>query len=150
MSTTVESKSPGNRTIVEGMRLVADFEQSGLSQAAYARPHGVSDKSMSYWVRRVRSLQKSAQSQLSAPIVRPSPSLAHVADVGSDGAISLARSSSTTTTSMVAPPAAMLSRVGAGVGIEIRCGGRSLVVGPGFDRELLGEVVRFLEGLPTC
>lgn len=148
MATTVDSKSPVNRTIVDGMRLVADFEQSGLSQAAYARQHGISDKSMSYWVRRVRSLQLSAQNSSSA--TRPPPSLVHVANVGPEGAISPIHVSSPTSSARAVPPTAALARVSPGVGIEIRCGGRSLVVGPGFDRHLVGEVVRFLEGLPPC
>jgi hypothetical protein len=41
-------------------------------------------------------------------------------------------------------------RVGVGIGIEVRVGGRSLVVGPGFDRQLLRELVETLEGMPSC
>ena len=35
-----------NRTIVEGMRLVAAFEGSGLTQAAFARQEGESEKAV--------------------------------------------------------------------------------------------------------
>ncbi len=150
MGTTTDSISPGNRTVVEGMRLVADFEQSGLTQAAYARRHGVSDKSISYWVRRIRNLRISAQGLPSAPAPQATPSLVHVANVGPEGAISPVRDPSPLSMTMTEPVPPRLPRVGAGVGIEIRCGTRSLVVGPGFDRELLGEVVRFLEELPPC
>lgn len=150
MGTTTEAKPPVNRTIVEGMRLVADLEQSGLTQAAYARRHGVSDKSMSYWVRRVRTLRMSAHGLPSAPAPRPAPSLVHIANLGPEGAITPVRDPSPVPMTMTEPVAPRLPRVSPGVGIEIRCGNRSLVVGPGFDRALLGEVVRFLEELPPC
>ena len=92
----------------------------------------------------------SAQKPAAPSAPRPAPSLVHVANVGPEGAITPVRTPSTTSTAMVVPTVTEIPRVGAGIGIEIRCGGRSLVVGPGFDRELLTEVIRFLEGLPPC
>ena len=150
MANSHDAKPAGNRTIVDGMRLVGDFEQSGLSQAAYGRLHGVSDKLMSYWVRRVRGLRLSAECSPAARSTCPPPALVHVADLGPEGAVSPIRAASSAASTVAVPSAPVLQRVAPGVGIEIRCGSRSLMVGPGFDRALLGEVIRFLEGLPSC
>ena len=150
MSTTPDPKSPGNRTIIEGMRLVADFEQSGLIQAAYARQVGLSDKVMSYWVRRVRSLRLSAQATSPAAASPPPTALVHVADMRSDGVITPVRAPPPAAPAVAIPAAPRLQRMAHGIGIEVRCGNRSLLVGPGFDRALLRELIQVLEELPPC
>ena len=96
---------------------------------------------MSYWVRRVRSLQASAQAK-----AVPTGSLVHVADVDGGGQVVPVTASEP----REARPTPTVTQVAAGVGIEVRCGGRRLMVGPGFDRALLRELVQTLEGLPPC
>jgi len=141
MSKLPSEESHPHRSVVDGLRLVADFQQSGMSQAAFAHARGMSDKVVSYWVRRVRALKSASQ----VPVSR-SPELVHVADVDGRGHVSPVES--------VVPrpviPSQPLPRVAPVVGIEVRCGGRSLVVGPGFDRALLMDLVQTLEGLPSC
>lgn len=132
------------------MRLVADFEQSGLIQVAYARQAGLSDKVMSYWVRRVRSLRLSVQSTSPAATSPPPSALVHVANMEPDGGIIPVQVPSPTGSATAIPSVPALQRVAHGIGIEVRCGGRSLLVGPGFDRALLRELIQVLEELPPC
>ena len=121
---------------------MAEFQQSDLSQAAFAREQGISEKLVSYWVRRVRALQAAAAQSKAAP----TGSLVHVADVDGGGQVVPVAVSE----SREVRPTPTVTRSAAGVGIEVRCGGRSLMVGPGFDRVLLRELVQTLEGLPPC
>lgn len=123
------------------MRLVADFGKSGLIQTAYARQVGLSDKLVSYWVRRVCGLRQSAHTTAPAATSPPSSALVHVADMGSNGTIFPVRTP---------PPTASagLQRVGQDIGVAVHCEGRGLLVWPGFDRALLRELVIILEELP--
>ena len=101
-------------------------------------------------MRRVRSLRLSAQATPSVPTAPPPTALVHVADMGPDGAITSVRAPLPTVAVGTTPSALVFQRVGPGIGIEVRCGGRSLVVGPGFDRALLRELIQVLEELPPC
>jgi hypothetical protein len=145
MPTAVPSPKRSNRTFVDGIRLVSEFESSGLSQADFARQRGLSEKSVSYWVRRVRAMKAEAGSAVTA---RPEvATLVQVAEVTPAGqVVAMTRGEEPSPASMPVP----VMRVGVGIGIEVRVGGRSLVVGPGFDRQLLRDLVETLEGMPSC
>lgn len=123
--------------------MVAAFEGSGLTQAAFARQEGESEKAVSYWVRRVRSLRMAAM----AP--GTPPALIQVATVDDAGAV-VGRPARPAPSPLDA--AAGVVHRSSGVGIEVRCGRRSVVVGPGFDRALLRELLGCLEEWesPSC
>jgi DNA-binding transcriptional regulator YiaG len=143
MPTAVPSPKRSNRTFVDGIRLVSEFESSGLSQADFARQRGLSEKSVSYWVRRVRAMKAEAGAAVTArPEVATLVQVAEVTPAGQVVAMTRGEEPS--------PAPLPVLRVGVGIGIEVRVGGRSLVVGPGFDRQLLRELVETLEGMPSC
>jgi hypothetical protein len=131
---------PSYARVTDGMRLVDDLRTSGLSQAEFARQRGIGEKKVSYWVRRIRALSAAAK-------VHEPPKLVHVATVTDDGAV---------ITPAVSPPApASLPKpalsLSGPVAIEIRLeGGRTIAVGPGFDRDVLRSVVELLEGVSPC
>lgn len=126
--------------MTDGMLLVDDLRTSGLSQAEFARQRGVNEKKVSYWVRRIRALSAAAK------VCEP-PKLVHVATVADDGAV-IAPSVNAMAPSALPKPTLPLSGP---VAIEIRLeGGRTIAVGPGFDRDALRSVVELLEGMAPC
>ena len=133
---------PGYARVTDGIRLVDDFRASGLSQSEFARQRGICQKKVSYWVRRIRSLANAAQAQAT-------PTLVQVATVGDDGAVTMR--------APAVPPAQPVSRLptpvslAGPVAIEIRLGGgRTIAVGPGFDRDALRSVIGVLEEATPC
>lgn len=131
---------PGYARVTDGMRLVDNLHASGLSQSEFARQRGICQKKVSYWVRRIRSLANAAQT---------TPTLVQVATVGDDGAVTMR--------APAVPPAHPVSRLPTPVSlagpvvIEIRLGGgRTIAVGPGFDRDALRSVIGVLEETTPC
>jgi hypothetical protein len=135
-----KSSFPSYARVTDGMRLVEDLRTSGLTQAEFARQRGIGEKKVSYWVRRIRALSSAAK-------VHEPPKLVHVATVTDDGAV-IAPMASPPAPTLLPKPALPLSGP---VAIEIRLeGGRTIAVGPGFDRDVLRSVVELLEGVAPC
>lgn len=131
---------PAYARVTDGMRLVDDLRTSGLTQAEFARQRGIGEKKVSYWVRRIRALSTAAK-------VHEPPRLVHVATVTDDGAVIAPAVSPLTPTALSKPVVPLLGPVA----IEIRLeGGRTIAVGPGFDRDVLRSVVELLEGVAPC
>jgi hypothetical protein len=95
---------------------------------------------VSYWVRRIRALSTAAK-------VHEPPKLIHVATVTDDGAVITPAISPPAPTSLPKPELPLSGPVA----IEIRLGGgRTIAVGPWFDRAVLRSVVELLEGASSC
>lgn len=135
-----KSLFPSYARVTDGMRLVDDLRTSGLTQAEFARQRGIGEKKVSYWVRRIRALSTAAKAH-------EPPKLVHVATVTDDGAVITPAISPPSPTSLPKPALPLSGPVA----IEIRLeGGRTIAVGPGFDRDVLRSVVELLEGAGSC